>query len=152
MQKTRSLSSGPSYSILLVDDNRNGLMARKALLDEAGYRTTAESSPEAALEKFKTERFDLLVTDYRMPRMNGTELIAHIREIKSNLPVIMVSALVESHGLTEKNTGADAVLPKSSTEVQHLVRTVARLLRRAAPRKPVRSQSAAARAKSGAAH
>ena len=67
------------FRILLVDDNRNGLLARKSVLEEHGYQVDAHSSPLDALAEFSEQSYDLVVTDYRMPRMNGAQLIAEIR-------------------------------------------------------------------------
>lgn len=127
--------------ILLVDDNRNGLLARKSVLQEHGYVVHACSAPEDALTEFNNESYDLLVTDYRMPKMTGVELIQEIRTTHPALPIVLVSSVVDVLGLDEKCTGANVVIPKNSTEVTHLLRAVKRLLESSAPKKPVRSQS-----------
>jgi len=75
--------------------------------------------------------------------MDGVELIARMREFRSDLPVILLSGFVEPLGLTEKSTGADIVLSKSAGEVGLLVRSVRRLLNRQPPRKPLASEQAA---------
>ena len=135
-----------SAHILLVDDNKSGLGARKVILEELGHRVTTAAGGEDALEHFSTAKFDLVITDHRMARMNGVELIRKIRAIRADIPVIMLSGYVEALGLTESNTGADMVLPKNSTEVTHLIRGVSRLLRQRAAKKPPRSQKLASRA------
>jgi len=140
----------PSARILLVDDNKLGLIARRSVLEELGHRITTASEGEEALQQFSPGKFDLLITDYKMPRMNGLELIRKVRELDSNLPVILISGYAEALGLTEANTGADAVIPKSAHEVQHLVRSVNRLLRRATPRKPVASHTTKPKARARA--
>jgi CheY-like chemotaxis protein len=133
--------------ILLVDDSKLGLLARKAVLEEQGHRITTAPEGVEALEQFTRDRFDLIITDYRMPRMNGLELIRKVRELDSNVPIILISGYAEALGLTEANTGADAVIPKSSHEVQQLVRWVNRLLRRPAPKKPMASQAGKAKSR-----
>src|SRR5690349_16154463 len=130
--------------ILLVDDNRNGLLARTSVLQEHGYQVHAFSSPANALESFKDRTFDVVVTDYRMPEMTGAELIGQLRAINPNVPIILISGVVDVLGLNEKTTGANIVVSKNATEVTHLIRAVKKLLLEAyAPKKPVRSQSAA---------
>ena len=57
------------------------------------------------------------------------------------IPIVLVSGVVDVLGLDEKTTGANVVIPKSSTEVTHLIRAVKRLLNDQTPKKPVRSQS-----------
>jgi CheY-like chemotaxis protein len=132
--------------ILLVDDNKSGLGARKAILEELGHCVATAAGGEDALEHFSKAKFDLVITDHRMARMNGVELIRKIRGMHPDIPVIMLSGYVEALGLTESNTGADLVLAKNSTEVTHLIRGVSRLLRQRAAKKPPKSQKLAARA------
>ena len=135
----------PAARILLVDDNRLGLIARTAVLEEQGHRVTTATEGAEAFEQFSRGHFDLLITDYKMPRMNGLELIRKVREVKPGIPIILISGYAEALGLTEANTGADAVIPKSAQEVQHLVRNVNRLLRRATPKKPMAALTAKAK-------
>ena len=96
---------------------------------------------EEGLKLFQAAKFDVVVTDYRMPRMNGVELIQRIRLLDPNARIILLSGFVEPLGLTEQNTGADAVIAKSANEPAHLVRTVKRLVNRPV-RKPPDSQKA----------
>jgi CheY-like chemotaxis protein len=95
------------------------------------------------MEQFASRKFDLVVTDYKMPRMDGLELIAGLRKTSPELPVILISGFVDSLGLSEENTGADVVIQKSANEVSHLVRSVARLLRKKPAKKPAGSEGAA---------
>ena len=119
-----------NISILLVDDNKNGLAVRKAVLQELGHSVTTAKRGAEALEAFAEAHFDMLITDYRMPKMDGIELIRHIREQAPQLPIILVSGFVEAMGLTEEATGADAVIQKNAHEVGNLTRAVNRLLRK----------------------
>ena len=137
--KGSSAEIAPAARVLLVDDNKLGLIARKAVLEDAGHRITTALEGQEALERFAREKFDLVITDYKMPRMNGLELIRRIRERPEPVPIILISGYAEALGMTEENTGADIVIAKSATEVPQLLRSVNRLLRRGAPRKPVRS-------------
>ncbi|SRR6266542_2622952 len=138
--KTPPAPPRPGASILLVDDNPHGLVARRTVLEELGYLIHTTASGEEALEKLSTHRIDLVITDFRMPGMDGTELIGKIRQLQANVPIILLSGFVEPLGLTEQTTGADIVLSKSAGEVGLLIRSVRRLLNRAPARKPVHSQ------------
>lgn len=133
--------------ILLVDDNAHGLSARRAVLEELGYRIATASNAGDALEQFQRQTFELVVTDYKMPRMNGVELIERLRKHAPEVPVILVSGFVDALGLSEASTGADAVIQKSANEVSHLVRTVGRLLRKPASKKPAAQEAAKAKRK-----
>ena len=131
-----SKRSAVPVRILLVDDNASGLKARALILEENGYHTVTTTSPKEALNLFTQESFDLVVTDYRMPLMNGTELIRELRSHCLDVPIILLSGVVEVLGLTEKSTGASAVISKSNKETDHLLLTTRRLvLRRKPPRR-----------------
>lgn len=141
-----SNSSSPLGRILLIDDNKHGLSARKAVLEELGYGITVASSANEGLKRFAEDDFQLVVTDYKMPRMNGVEFIKRTRMLAPAVPIILLSGFTDALGLEEKTTGADIVIQKSANEVTHMVRAVRRLLRRKAPKKPPAVHRAADRA------
>jgi CheY-like chemotaxis protein len=144
MISRKSSSLSPRRRILLVDDNANGLAARKSVLEELGYSILTCTSGADALEQFTSgDSFDLVVTDYKMPRMDGLELIVRLRKHTPGLPIVLISGYVDTLGMNEASTGADVVIQKSANEVSHLIRSVNRLLRR----KPVKAQSAPLKAK-----
>src|SRR5690348_16171055 len=128
-----------SFHILLVDDNNHGLIARRNVLEELGYKISTARNGEEALEMHAARKFDLIVTDYKMPKMSGVELIQKIRKSDADTRIIMLSGFVEPLGLDEKSTGADVVISKSAGEVGNLTRAVSRLLKQV-PRKPPGSQ------------
>jgi CheY-like chemotaxis protein len=132
----------PTLRILLLDDNPNGLCARKSVIEELGHYVEPYCNVIEALAAFQAARFDLVVTDYRMTQMHDGDLITHLRELQNGVPVILLSGLVDALGLNEKNTGADVVIAKSSNEVVHLTRAVNRLVKQQSPKKPARSQAA----------
>src|SRR6267143_3943272 len=126
--------------ILLVDDNPHGLVARRTVLEELGYSIRTATNGEEALHQLSLHQVDLVITDFRMPNMDGVELISRIRKLRADMPVILLSGFVEPLGLTEQSTGADVVLSKSAGEVGFLVRSVRRLLNRQPSRKPLESE------------
>jgi len=128
MRESSSAKTGAAARVLLVDDNRDGLVARKAVLEELGLTVTTATNGEEALETFSKQRFDLLVTDFRMPKMSGIELIRKVRPVDPGLRVILLSGLVNALGLDEGSTGADVVIAKDAREIPQLVRSVSRLL------------------------
>ncbi len=133
--------------ILLVDDNQNGLTARRTVLEELGHKVVVASSGVEALDHFSQHKFDLIVTDYRMPKMDGLELIGRLKKQSPDILIILVSGFVDTLGMNEATTGADAVIQKSANEVTHLVRAVNRLLRKKPPKKPAGSDARALRSK-----
>ena len=137
----------PPPTILLVDDNKDGLLVRRTLLEEVGYRVQIASSGDEGLKLYQNQAFDVVVTDYKMPRMNGVEFIQRLRAADPNARVVLLSGFVEPLGLTEQNTGADAVIVKSSNEPAHLMRSVKRLVNSRTLRKPPASQKVSRRAR-----
>jgi CheY-like chemotaxis protein len=127
--------SEPGFHILIVDDNEMGLLARKQVLGELGHRVTVVASAREAIRRFTSEPFDLVVTDYRMPDMDGIEIIRRARAHNPEIPIVLISGFTNALGLNEATTGADVVLQKSATEVSQLIRAVNRLLRKSAPQK-----------------
>jgi PAS domain S-box-containing protein len=77
--------------ILFVDDEESlGAMGRR-ILERLGYEVATESSSFAALEIFRSEPddFDVLITDQAMPELSGLALIAEVRKIRKDLPIIL---------------------------------------------------------------
>jgi len=136
MRRTWAALPEKTPEILLVDDNRQGLIARKSLLQELGYIIRTATGGEEALELFSRQKFDVVVTDFKMPSMDGIELIQRIRDIEPDARIILLSGFVEPLGLCEESTGADVVISKSAGEVGYLTRSVKRLLSRPPARKP----------------
>ncbi|HEY7306647.1 MAG TPA: response regulator [Bryobacteraceae bacterium] len=124
--------------ILLVDDNRDGLIARRSVLEEVGYKVVPASSGSDALKSFEEQNFDLIITDYKMSPMNGLDLISKLRERKFEKPIILLTGFADTLGLRPETTGADVVLQKNANEISNLVRQAKRLL--SPVRKPAASQ------------
>ncbi len=102
-------------SILLVDDDDSILKLEKEMLTRLGYRVETYNNPLKALEQFvdTPEKFDLLITDMLMPKMNGDELIRELLKIKPDLPTILCTGYNEK--VNEKNAmklGVQALLLK----------------------------------------
>jgi len=103
----------PVARILLVDDNKLGLIARKAVLEDAGHRITTALEGQEAFERFAREKFELVITDYKMPRMNGLELIRRIRERSETVPIILISGYAEALGMTKRTPAPTWSLPRA---------------------------------------
>jgi DNA-binding NtrC family response regulator len=78
-------------AILFVDDHE--VLARLSceILEMQGYKAVSAYSAQDALNKFDTETFDLLVTDFRMEGMNGLELAKRVHQKNPEVPVIIVT-------------------------------------------------------------
>ena len=146
MRPSGASQTAPVIRVLIIDDNRNGLLVRRAILEQAGYSTSIAQCPVEGLRLFEQDGFDLVITDYRMPILGGVEVIQRIRNVRPDTPVILISSVAEVLGLDERTTGADAVISKTANEAQQMLRTVARLLRTRSARKNVSKSHRAAAA------
>ncbi|WP_116141655.1 PAS domain-containing sensor histidine kinase [Trinickia diaoshuihuensis] len=114
-RRTIETQRGNGETILLVDDERALVQLCEDLLAELGYEPLGFSSPHEALEAFLSDpaRFDLVLTDHSMPEMTGTELIAKIRAVRTDLPVLLMSGYGTAVAEQESRTlGVLAVLKK----------------------------------------
>lgn len=95
-------------AVLFVDDHE--VLARLSceILETQGYRAVCAYNARDALEKFRRENFDILVTDFRMDGMNGLELAREIHAIRPGIPVIIVTG----YGPIDSGKDANAVLQK----------------------------------------
>ncbi|MBN2124278.1 MAG: sigma-54-dependent Fis family transcriptional regulator [Deltaproteobacteria bacterium] len=79
--------------ILIVDDERDMLsLLERILSEERDYDLTMETDPAKALALFKEGAFDLVVTDLKMPRMNGIRLLEEVKRINPMVSVIILTA------------------------------------------------------------
>ncbi len=78
--------------ILVVDDNEMLRRLTCDILREEGYRAVPAADAAEALRAFEEEEFDLLVTDFQMPGMNGVELARAVRDRNPHFPVIVMTA------------------------------------------------------------
>jgi CheY-like chemotaxis protein len=138
MRSAPSSRAQHSGTILLVDDNRDGVIARRSLLEELGYKVVSAGSGPDALQAVERQNFDLIITDYKMSPMNGLQLIESLRKANFRNPIILLTGFAESLGLRTESTGADVVIQKSANEVATLLRHTNRLLQPPA-KKPSRS-------------
>lgn len=79
-------------TVLVVDDEKNYLLVLDTLLSEEGYEIITAESGIKALQILEESELDLVVTDLKMPKMNGIELLEHIKKNNPDLPVIMMTA------------------------------------------------------------
>ena len=82
-------------TVLVVDDDREHNQALAKIFERAGYRVRTAGDGQEALTILTERPFDLVITDLRMPRMNGLDLLRNIRAISPHLPVVIVTAFGE---------------------------------------------------------
>jgi two-component system NtrC family response regulator len=115
--------------ILIVDDEKNYLLVLDALLSEAGYEVVTADGGARALSMLDEEEPDLMLTDMRMPRMTGLELIKASKERHPDLPVIVMTAFgtVENAVEAMKSGAVDYIM--KPFENQALLLTVQKALK-----------------------
>src|SRR5215470_16359503 len=84
-------------SILVVDDEAGVRSSLAGILGDEGYQVSSVESGEAALEVLEARRFDLVLLDVWLPKMDGVETLARVRTLDPDLPVIVISG----HGSIE---------------------------------------------------
>ncbi len=118
-------------SVLVAEDSITARTLLKSILESAGYRVKTAVDGAEALAELGSEKFDLVVSDVEMPRMNGFDLTAKIRGDRklSELPVVLVTAL-ESRQDRERgiDVGANAYIVKSSFDQSNLLDVVGQLI------------------------
>lgn len=95
------------YRVLLVDDEPNILAAlRRSLaaidarqLDGDALLFEAFTSPEAAIKRSDEQDFDLVISDYRMPSMNGVEFLTRIMELQPSVPRMIISGYADREAI-----------------------------------------------------
>src|SRR5690349_1230441 len=83
------------YTILVVDDEPGIRTMVQFELAQEGHRIFTADSGARALEALKAETIDLILTDVRMPIMDGLDLIIQVRKTHPKLPIILLTGFVE---------------------------------------------------------
>ena len=97
------------YHILVIDDEKTILSAIKIALARAGFEVEIASDGQEGIQKFSGGRFDLVITDLRMPGLDGHDVVDHIHNSdRPRTPIIGISATPWLF----KNIQFDAVLTK----------------------------------------
>ena len=112
-------------TVLIVEDEEPLLRALTLLLEDAGYHVLAARSGRLALETFERHGADVVITDFMMPEMGGTELIAALHQVRPRLPVIVMSSL-DAHVIDRACSG-HAQFFRKPFDVTEFLRGIAQL-------------------------
>ena len=115
------------YRILLVDDEALVRQIGTKLLESKGYEVLGAEDGFEGLAALKRSLPDIIISDLRMPNMNGFEFLSVVRRRFPVIPVIVISG--EFSGLTvPESVLADAFFPKGQYKVEELFEKIAELL------------------------
>src|SRR5690606_32767746 len=99
--------TAPRATILVVDDDALIAMSTVDMLEDLGHEVIEANSGASALEILRHPRpIDLMITDYAMPKMTGTQLAEAARELRPRLPILLAT------GYAELPSGSACDLPR----------------------------------------
>lgn len=81
-----------SSRILVIDDEKNYLLIMEAMLKDAGYEVTSLNDPELALYYLDESEVDVVITDMKMPKLTGKEVLQRIKKSWPDIPVLIMTA------------------------------------------------------------
>jgi nitrogen regulation protein NR(I) len=87
----------PPAKILLVEDDSAIVTTLRRVLADEGYAVSVETAGDAGLARAKAEAFDVVLTDLKLPGLNGLELVRELHAARPRLPILMMTA----HGTTD---------------------------------------------------
>ena len=110
--------------ILIADDERGLLRTIQHILTENGHETVEATNGLAALELFQTNFIDLIITDLRMPRMDGMTFLHEVRKLDSKIPIILMTAYASAEMAIETMNDSAFVCLAKPFNVDALLNTV----------------------------
>jgi CheY-like chemotaxis protein len=117
--------------VLYVDDEEALIFLMARALGRLGYKVSGYSDPQEALQEFRSRPgdFDVVVTDFSMPRMPGFELARELLAVAPQLPIVVMSGYVRPEDQEAAlRAGIREFIPKGDS-VEHLARTLDELFR-----------------------
>jgi len=135
------VSAPEKERILVVDDAPATVEVLQRNLASAGYRTFTATSVQEAIGVLDSSPVDLVITDLKMPKVSGLDLIRHVRENFQNTEVMMITGYASIEGAVEAiKTGAEEYLAKPFTD-EELFAAVRRALDKLHLRRATRAWS-----------
>ena len=128
------------FKLLVVDDNVNTLEIIKRNLTDEGYNVLISSSVQDAMAVLETNDIDLVITDFKMPKTSGLDMVKHIKENFKDIKIMMITGYPSIEGAVEAvKKGAEEYLVKPFTDSE-LAACVKRVLEKLVHRRTDRSK------------
>ena len=116
---------GPMPSILIIEDDPFNRFTLTAYLEDCGYACLEAGDGLEGLAAFRVGRVDVVVTDLRMPGLDGLGVIAAVKAERPATPVILLTATQDSMDAeSARQAGASACLFKPLTRMEALVEAI----------------------------
>jgi two-component system CheB/CheR fusion protein len=127
------MTDANATTVFVVDDNRDTRDAMRSLLTNAGYRVKTYASAKAFLDSYRPGNNSCLITDVRMPGMNGLEMLAHLATTGGKrLPTIVITGQGDIAMAVQAMRAGAADFIEKPTDPDLLLRSIRRALRQAA--------------------
>ena len=111
----------PKKIILCVDDNEQDLSVLKFMLATNGYRVLSATNGQEAIGIFAETPVDLVLADFTLPQMNGSQLVDRLKQIAAHIPMILMG---DPQRMSGEMHGADALLAKKNCTSQELLERI----------------------------
>ena len=122
----------PAEKILVVDDEQSMAQFLGIVLRKEGYQVTTVNNGRDAIEKVKSETFDVVITDIKMPGMDGIQVLQSIKKMDPSIPVVIMTAYASQQSAIDAvNLGAFQYLIKNAKneEIKLIVRNAIEMRR-----------------------
>lgn len=119
-----------SSHVLVLDDEQNYLLLLETLLGDDGYTVTALQDPELALAFLEESEVDVVITDMKMPKMSGQEVLAQVQKNYPHIPVLIMTAYgsIDAAVVAMRHGAFDYITkPFANDEITLAVRKAAQL-------------------------
>jgi len=114
--------------ICIVDDDEDFASLLADVFSQASYEAVMMGDPTEAETRIREEEFSLVITDMRMPSMDGSELARRIRKVKPELPIIMVSGFLDSTHREKMEADGIIALYEKPLSVFSLLKNAAKII------------------------
>ena len=112
--------------ILVLDDEENYAVMLKDLLCDHNYKVDMATRPERAISQIEEIPYDLIISDYKMPVMDGADFLKKARELYPNLPFILVSGLMNTPELVKVANMSVTLVMEKPLDTEAFLKHVAR--------------------------
>jgi CheY-like chemotaxis protein len=111
----------PKKVILCVDDNEQDLSVLKFMLTTNGYRVVSASNSQEAIDLFAKTAVDLVLADYGLPQMNGSQLVERLKQMAAHVPMILLG---DPQRMAGEMHAADALMAKKNYSPHELLERI----------------------------